>query len=99
MAKGRRPGIYLNDDDYQRQISGFPGAIGKSFSTREAAEWFVRAKSATLQNVQVFHERIRAPLRETTPINLAHSIPNASVWYYAVAIGREPGVYGSWPEC
>ncbi|HKZ71320.1 MAG TPA: ribonuclease H family protein [Anaerolineales bacterium] len=36
--KGRRPGVYGSWDECARQVSGFPGAEYKAFSTRTEAE-------------------------------------------------------------
>ena len=42
VAKGRKPGIYNNWPETQAQVSGFEGAVHKSFKTRaEAEEWML----------------------------------------------------------
>lgn len=41
VKKGRKPGIYFNWDDCKRQTFGFPGAVYKSFKTKEEAKDFL----------------------------------------------------------
>ena len=45
VRKGRIPGIYQTWDACSAQVTGFPGAIYKSFESREEAEHFLRATS------------------------------------------------------
>lgn len=42
---GRTPGVYTSWDDCLKQVSGFSGAVYKSFSTREEAEDFLRGEN------------------------------------------------------
>ena len=41
IRKGKVPGIYETWDDCKAQTHGFPGAVFKSFSTREEAQAFM----------------------------------------------------------
>jgi ribonuclease HI len=42
VVKGRKPGIYTNWPEAQAQVSGFQGAVYKSFKTQsEAQEWML----------------------------------------------------------
>ena len=45
VRKGRVPGIYQTWDACSAQVTGFPGAIYKSFESRDEAERFLRAIS------------------------------------------------------
>ncbi|KAL1866596.1 hypothetical protein VTK73DRAFT_4652 [Phialemonium thermophilum] len=45
VRHGHQPGIYLKWVDCQKQISGFKGALFKSFTTREDAAAFVAGKT------------------------------------------------------
>jgi ribonuclease HI len=38
---GKTPGIYLTWDECKKMVHGFPGAVYKSFPTREAAEAYI----------------------------------------------------------
>lgn len=38
---GRKPGVYTTWNDARKQVTGFPGAIFKSFPTKEEAQQFV----------------------------------------------------------
>lgn len=41
VKKGKKPGVYYNWPDCQKQVQGFPGALYKGFVTREEAEaWY-----------------------------------------------------------
>lgn len=42
---GRKPGVYTTWDDAQKQVKGFPGAVFKSFPTKEEAQQFVAMNS------------------------------------------------------
>lgn len=42
VQKGRVPGIYRSWDDAKAQVSGFAGAVHKSFATEEEAKAFLR---------------------------------------------------------
>ena len=38
---GKTPGVYLTWEECRRQVSGYPGAVYKSFPTRQEAEGFM----------------------------------------------------------
>ena len=41
VKKGKKPGVYYNWPDCQKQVQGFPGAVFKGFATRQEAEdWY-----------------------------------------------------------
>ena len=42
VRKGKRPGVYNSWDACKQQVNGYPGAVYKSFTTREEAEAFVK---------------------------------------------------------
>ena len=47
VKKGHQPGIYLTWADCQKQVSGFSGAVYKSFPTRSEAEaWLNQSQAA-----------------------------------------------------
>lgn len=54
VQKGRKPGIYHNWPDCQKQVQGFKGAIFKSFPTLKQAQTFmaVQTKTATATKTQ-----------------------------------------------
>ena len=43
VRAGRAPGIYESWTDCKEQTAGYPGAIFKSFTDREAAEQYMQA--------------------------------------------------------
>ena len=41
VKRGKKPGVYYNWPDCQKQVQGFPGAVYKGFVTKEEAEaWY-----------------------------------------------------------
>lgn len=42
VKKGRNPGIYTSREACQKEVTGFPGAVFKSFKLKEEAEGFMR---------------------------------------------------------
>lgn len=47
VKKGRTPGIYTSWDTCKQMVDGFPGAIFKSFPTKEEAEAFLSLEGST----------------------------------------------------
>ncbi|RPA65024.1 reverse transcriptase-like protein [Aerococcus agrisoli] len=47
VKKGRQPGIYTTWPDCQKQVSGFSGAIYKSFASKAEAEAFMGSSSTS----------------------------------------------------
>lgn len=53
VKKGRHPGIYLNWPDCQREVSGFPGAVYRSFTNEEEAQnWLHTAQQPAPRTVK-----------------------------------------------
>lgn len=48
VRKGREPGIYSSWEDCKEQVHRFPGAVYKSFETKEDAESFLNEEDITL---------------------------------------------------
>ena len=48
VRKGKVPGIYSSWDACKRMVDGYPGAIYKSFKSRQEAEKFVAGGSGIL---------------------------------------------------
>lgn len=46
VKQGRKPGMFLTWDDCKKQVMGYPGAIYKSFGTREEAEAYLGVTGA-----------------------------------------------------
>lgn len=42
VKKGKKPGIYMTWDECKNQVSGFSGAVYKSFTTKQEAEAFIQ---------------------------------------------------------
>ena len=50
VKKGRHPGIYLNWPDCQQEVSGFPGAVYRSFTNEQEAQmWLHNTQRPTRQ--------------------------------------------------
>lgn len=73
VKKGKHPGIYQSWPECQRQVSGFSGAVYKSFSTRaEAVNWLsTGTKPATHQHSQQMS--LGLDLGTTTPAQVTQS--------------------------
>lgn len=89
VKSGRKPGIYRTWNECEKQVKGFQGARFKSFKT--------------LQDAQNFIGTI-VEQKKTNPSNVISqrsslSKGTTSSKYYAVAVGKTPGVYRSWIEC
>lgn len=67
VKKGKHPGIYLNWADCQREVSGYSGAIYKSFPTLEEAKKWLAGKKASVsklksyQQTDLFQEEVKLP--------------------------------------
>ena len=46
VKQGRKTGMFLTWDDCKKQVMGYPGAIYKSFGTREEAEAYLGVTEA-----------------------------------------------------
>mmetsp|Transcript_14395 Transcript_14395/g.30859 ORF Transcript_14395/g.30859 Transcript_14395/m.30859 type:complete len:199 (+) Transcript_14395:46-642(+) len=124
VAAGRVPGIYFSWGDCQAQVSGYKGAVFKSFHQRHEAESFfhlhastadLRSSSATVISSKIVPRtsciasdgNSRSPLGCGESEGVSHEnkifrgpgVSYVSKKVYAVASGRKPGVYASWPEC
>ncbi|KAF4973041.1 hypothetical protein FSARC_539 [Fusarium sarcochroum] len=73
VKAGRNPGIYVDYEDCKAQISGFSGAVFKSFKTQQEAQDFVDGKRV-------------------------QSAANGPTKFYALAVGKQPGIYEDWGE-
>lgn len=58
VVSGVVPGIYTDWPTTQRMVSGFPGAIYKSFPTREEAEAFMKTSTFTSTSVPSLNKSI-----------------------------------------
>lgn len=52
VKNGKTPGVYLTWDDCKAQVSGFSGAIYKSFPTMEEAKSFVAGATSNASNTK-----------------------------------------------
>ena len=66
VQKGRSTGVFLTWAECQKQVTGFPGAVFKSFTTIEEAETFVRGT---------------APVKEASVEDILKAEPGALIAY------------------
>ena len=52
VRKGKKTGIFSTWDECKEQVTGFKGAIYKSFKTLEEAEEFVKGNEEKIENVE-----------------------------------------------
>jgi ribonuclease HI len=84
VKSGRKSGIYRTWNECEKQVKGFQGARFKSFKTLQDAQNFI---GTTVEQ------------KKTNPSNVFSQSKTSSKKYYAVAVGKTPGVYRSWIEC
>ena len=60
VRAGRSTGVFLTWAECQKQVTGFPGAVFKSFTTIEEAENFVKGKNGWQQSGLVSEDSGRA---------------------------------------
>lgn len=98
VVSGREPGIYTDWSICNKMVSGYPGAIYKSFPTRAEAEKFVNI-STHKPNVEVIHDAV--PFIDKTKIYTDGSYKNNKAGYGIIIIppsGDKITVYGMVPE-
>eukprot|EP00835_Amoeboradix_gromovi_P003394 NODE_222_length_13951_cov_0.396982.p7 type:complete len:275 gc:universal NODE_222_length_13951_cov_0.396982:7458-8282(+) len=84
VVNGRIPGIYTNYEDAKMQIQGFSQAKLKRFSLETEAKAYYQEQKHKIPK---------------TFVSAAATSKRKKKKYYAVRIGREPGVYESWEDC
>ncbi|KAL7754464.1 hypothetical protein RI367_000445 [Sorochytrium milnesiophthora] len=88
VAQGREPGIYRSWNECERNTSGYSGSRFKSFTTVDDAAKFIVT------------ERQGGSSGSGSGNGQSNSSSKQSGGkYYAVAAGRQPGVYMTWDEC
>ena len=90
VASGHNPGVYMSWEECKAEVTGFSGASYKKFSTQEEADAFVKENATPVLDKEV------AALPESR-VKARNDVPLEP--YYAVASGRNVGVYRSWEEC
>uniref|UniRef100_A0A0K2UL81 Ribonuclease H n=1 Tax=Lepeophtheirus salmonis TaxID=72036 RepID=A0A0K2UL81_LEPSM len=102
VARGRNMGIYNSWSECCSSVYGFSGARYKKFYNQAEAEKFVNEESAKepgtgslLNNFCRSHtSQINSQSQNEFSFDETKTVP-----YYAVAHGREVGIYASWSEC
>lgn len=79
VCTGRIPGIYHSLGECQAQVSGYSGAEYRAFSTRQSAAAWLASTSAKITS-----STSSAPPKKSKA---------KTTRFYAVAIGRTPGIY------
>ncbi|ORX84678.1 hypothetical protein BCR32DRAFT_230304, partial [Anaeromyces robustus] len=87
VKKGRHIGIFNSWENIKKEVSGYQGAIYKSFLSYEEAKEFVYGIDLN-QNLKINNN------------NEKNSTPKDKIKkYYAVKVGLKPGIYNTWEEC
>ena len=86
VAAGTIPGVYESWNEAQKQISGYSGFVLKKFHDQAAAHHFIQTCQ---QGIPRNEAQQQQKVAEAVPSS-AHSA------YYAVAVGKRPGIYSSW---
>lgn len=85
VKSGRNQGIFHSWSECEKQVKGFRGAKYKSFTSLEDAEKFIGAKTKEYISESGIQEKETSTSKKSK--------------YYAVSIGKTPGIYRSWKEC
>ncbi|XP_046455643.1 ribonuclease H1-like isoform X3 [Daphnia pulex] len=115
VARGRKVGIYPSWAECQSQIQGYPGAQFKKFSSQQEAEGFIQQRNSDTPEILPVKPRASQlpeasdDLKEfessfsgsgnQSPTAKASTSGSQSKYYYAVAIGKNVGIYSTWAEC
>ena len=89
VIQGKRPGIYTTYEEVKMQINGYSGAKHKGFENKQEAMAYYEQNS-TDGGVGI--------MREAPSSSRISKLKNKKK-YYAVKVGKKPGVYSSWDEC
>lgn len=93
VSVGRQPGVYRTWDECKAQVDGYPGSKYKKFGTEAEAQQFV---SGVPEKVQVVVPNVSAAQSAEPAVKTSGS---GKATFYAVSVGRQPGVYQTWDEC
>lgn len=80
---GKTPGVYMKWEECKAMVHGFPGAVYKSFPTREEAERFVQADAGRKQAGRTASGAVRGQKAEAS----AHSYKDVMPENYAFVDG------------
>lgn len=80
---GKTPGVYMKWEECKAMVHGFPGAVYKSFPTREEAERFVQADAGRKQAGRMASGAVRGQNAEAS----AHSYKDVMPENYAFVDG------------
>ncbi|RGP68014.1 ribonuclease h1 [Fusarium longipes] len=88
---GRKPGIYDNWKECEAQVSGYSGAKYEVFYTLSEAQHYMDGAAFSAGHLP---PSLPAPSSSMA----SYSAAGAPKKYYAVAVGRKPGIYYTWGE-
>lgn len=106
VREGRRPGIYRTWRACEEQVKGYSGAEFQGFvSHQEAVDWLNGVDSST--DDSDLSDTPSSPLSSPPPATFdspvhhgaASSALDVRGTFYAVARGRQPGIYYDWKDC
>ncbi|KAG8170263.1 hypothetical protein KVR01_001008 [Diaporthe batatas] len=103
VRAGVRPGLYYSWPACAKQVMGYSRARFRGFThEREAIEWLAQG-GIYLNNLKTESSASPTPPPATfdQPVNhgSASSASSARGPFYAVARGRQPGIYHNWDDC
>lgn len=84
VIKGRKPGIYTDWDQCKAQIHEFKGSKYQKMNAKNMAD------------AEIEYEKLINPSSAT---DLLFAQQNQEGTFYAVFVGRKPGIYNNWSEC
>ncbi|KAK7972904.1 ribonuclease H1 [Apiospora saccharicola] len=100
VVRGRRPGIYSRERA-EEQVDGFPDTYYDVFSTYAEASGFMRTQFKKTEAATAAPRPSNNTVIATGAGSAAAGAPRVpyAEKYYAVAVGRVPGIYYNWETC
>lgn len=92
VKAGRVPGVYTTWDECKAQVDGFPGAKYQKFKTEQEASLYMGGEKLS-------EEPKVEPYVVEQLTKLVDELLPKSGSFYAVQVGKTPGVYKTWAEC
>jgi ribonuclease HI len=101
VRKGHRTGIFETWDECQAATAGFSGAQYKSFKSAEDAQAYLSGSSANGPPAAAGRAAAAgasAPPSSSSGAAAAAAAAGGGGKFYAVARGRQVGIFDSWPQ-
>ncbi|POS70919.1 hypothetical protein DHEL01_v210690 [Diaporthe helianthi] len=103
VTRRRRPGLYYTWADCERQVKRYSGPMFRGFEVEQDAVAWLAKRGIDVNNLDSTSSSSPSPPPTTfdPPVHhgSASSASNVRGPFYAVARGRQPGIYHDWHAC